>query len=48
MAGLDAGEYKLIGNELVGLVIHIGPRVAAKAGAREVLVSSRRVRSRSW
>jgi class 3 adenylate cyclase len=39
-AGLHAGEYKLIGNELVGLAIHIGARVAAKAGASEVLVSS--------
>jgi class 3 adenylate cyclase len=39
-AGLHAGEYKLIGNEVVGLAIHIGARVAAKAGANEVLVSS--------
>jgi hypothetical protein len=39
-AGLRAGEYKLIGNELVGLAIHIGAWVAAKAGASEVLVSS--------
>ncbi|MBV8054110.1 MAG: adenylate/guanylate cyclase domain-containing protein, partial [Deltaproteobacteria bacterium] len=39
-AGLHAGEYKLIGNEVVGLAIHIGARVAAKAGASEVLVSS--------
>jgi len=39
-AGLHAGEYKLIGNEVVGLAFHIGARVAAKAGANEVLVSS--------
>ena len=39
-AGLHAGEYKLIGNEVVGLAIHIGVRVAAKASASEVLISS--------
>jgi class 3 adenylate cyclase len=39
-AGLHTGEYQLIGSEIVGLAIHIGARVAAKAGAGEVLVSS--------
>jgi class 3 adenylate cyclase len=39
-AGLHTGEYKLIGEEVVGIAIHIGARVAAKAGASEVLVSS--------
>jgi len=39
-AGLHAGEYKPIGDEVVGIAIHIGARVAAKAGASEVLVSS--------
>jgi len=39
-AGLHAGEYELIGNEVVGLALHIGARVAAKARASEVLVSS--------
>jgi class 3 adenylate cyclase len=39
-AGLHAGEYKLIGNEVVGLALHIGARVAAKAGASEVFASS--------
>ena len=39
-AGLHSGEYKLIGDEVVGIAIHIGARVAAKAGASEVLVSS--------
>jgi class 3 adenylate cyclase len=39
-AGLHTGEYKLIGDEVVGIAIHIGARVAAKAGASEVLVSS--------
>lgn len=38
-AGLHAGEYKLIGDEVVGVAIHIGARVTAKAGANEVLVT---------
>ena len=39
-AGLHAGEYKIIGNEVVGLALHIGSRIAGKAGASEVLASS--------
>lgn len=39
-AGLHAGEYKVSGAEVVGLAIHIGARVAAKARAGEVLASS--------
>ncbi len=39
-AGLHAGEYQIIGGEVVGIAIHIGARVAAKAGASEVVVSS--------
>ncbi len=38
--GLHAGEYTVSGAELVGLALHIGARVAAKARAGEVLVSS--------
>jgi class 3 adenylate cyclase len=38
--GLHAGEYKVSGGEVVGLAFHIGTRVAAKARAGEVLVSS--------
>jgi class 3 adenylate cyclase len=38
--GLHAGEYKVIGAEVFGLAFHIGARVAAKARAGEVLVSS--------
>src|SRR6202000_3144220 len=38
--GLHAGEYKMSGAEVIGLAIHIGARVAAKARAGEVLVSS--------
>jgi len=40
-AGLHTGEYELIGEEVVGLAIHIAARVAAKAAPSEVLVSSR-------
>jgi class 3 adenylate cyclase len=38
--GLHAGEYKTSGAEVFGLAFHIGARVAAKARAGEVLVSS--------
>lgn len=38
--GLHAGEYKMSGPDIVGLAFHIGARVAAKARAGEVLVSS--------
>jgi len=38
--GLHAGEYQVSGAELIGLAFHIGARVAAKARAGEVLVSS--------
>ncbi len=39
-AGLHVGEYKVSGPDVVGLALHIGSRVAAKARAGEVLVSS--------
>lgn len=39
-AGLHTGEYKMMGNDVVGIAVHIGARVAAKAGASEVMVSS--------
>jgi class 3 adenylate cyclase len=38
--GLHAGEYNTSGADVVGLAFHIGARVAAKARAGEVLVSS--------
>jgi class 3 adenylate cyclase len=38
--GLHAGEYEVSGADLIGLAFHIGTRVAAKARAGEVLVSS--------
>ncbi len=39
-AGLHAGEYEVSGADVIGLAFHIGARVAAKARAGEVLVSS--------
>jgi len=39
-AGLHTGEIELAGNDVRGIAVHIGSRVAAEAGAGEVLVSS--------
>jgi class 3 adenylate cyclase len=39
-AGVHTGECELDGNKPHGIAVHIGARVAAKAGAGEVLVSS--------
>ena len=38
--GLHTGECELAGDRVGGIAVHIGARVAAKAGADEVLVSS--------
>jgi class 3 adenylate cyclase len=38
--GLHAGEYEVSGADVIGIAFHIGTRVAAKARAGEVLVSS--------
>jgi len=38
--GLHTGECEVIGSKLGGIAVHIGARVAAEAGAGEVLVSS--------
>jgi len=38
--GLHSGEYNVIGGEHVGISINIGARVAAKARASEILMSS--------
>jgi len=38
--GLHASEYEVSGADVIGLAFHIGARVAAKARAGEVLVSS--------
>ena len=39
-AGLHSGEVELRGSDVAGMAVHIAARVAATAGAREVLVSS--------
>jgi class 3 adenylate cyclase len=39
-AGLHTGECEIIGDNLCGLAVHIGARVAANASPGEVLVSS--------
>ena len=39
-AGLHTGECETIGDDVGGIAVHIGARVAALAGAGEVLVSS--------
>jgi len=39
-AGLHTGEIELMGDNVGGIAVHIGARVAALAGASEVLVSS--------
>ncbi len=39
-AGLHTGECELMGDDVGGIAVHIGARVAAQASAGEVLVSS--------
>ena len=39
-AGLHTGECEMMGEDVGGIAVHIGARVAALAGAGEVLVSS--------
>ena len=39
-AGCHTGEVELLSGDLGGIAVHIGARVAALAGASEVLVSS--------
>jgi class 3 adenylate cyclase len=39
-AGLHTGECEVIGSKVTGIAVHTGARVAAQAGAGEVLVSS--------
>jgi len=39
-AGLHTGECEMMGDDIGGIAVHIGARVAAKAAAGEVLVSS--------
>jgi len=37
---VHTGECEIIGEKLVGIAVHVGARVAALAGANELLVSS--------
>ena len=39
-AGVHTGEIELRGDDIAGMAVHIGARVAALAGAGEILVSS--------
>ena len=39
-AGLHTGECELLGDKVVGIAVHTGARIAALAGANEVLVSA--------
>ena len=39
-AGCHTGEIELLGADVGGIAVHIGARIAAKAQASEVLVSS--------
>jgi class 3 adenylate cyclase len=39
-AGVHTGEIEIVGDDVRGIAVHIGARVAALAGAGEVLVSS--------
>jgi class 3 adenylate cyclase len=38
--GIHAGEVEIRGDDVAGMAVHIGARVAALAGPSEVLVSS--------
>jgi class 3 adenylate cyclase len=39
-AGVHTGECEVVGDKLAGIAVHIGARVAGRAGPGEVLVSS--------
>jgi class 3 adenylate cyclase len=39
-AGLHTGECEIMGDDMGGIAVHIGARIAALAAPREVLVSS--------
>jgi class 3 adenylate cyclase len=39
-AGLHVGEIEVLADDIAGIAVHIGARVAALAGAGEVLVTS--------
>jgi class 3 adenylate cyclase len=39
-SGIHTGECEFVGDDVAGIAVHIGARVAARAGAGEVIVSS--------
>jgi class 3 adenylate cyclase len=39
-AGVHTGECELVDGKVAGIAVHLGARIAAQAGAGEVLVSS--------
>jgi class 3 adenylate cyclase len=39
-AGVHTGEVELIGDDIAGIAVHIAARIAALAGASEILTSS--------
>lgn len=39
-AGLHVGEIEVVGEDVGGMAVHIGARIAAAAGGGEVLASS--------
>ncbi len=39
-AGVHTGEVEIVGDDVAGIAVHTGARVAAMAGPGEVLVSS--------
>ena len=39
-AGIHTGECELLGDDVAGMAVHIGARIASLAAAGEVLVSS--------
>lgn len=38
-SGIHTGEVEIVGDDIAGLAVHIGSRVAGLAGAGEILVS---------
>ena len=39
-AGIHTGECELLGDDIGGIAVHIGARIAAMAAASEIVVSS--------
>ena len=39
-AGLHTGEIQVVGDDALGIAVHVGARISALAGPSEVLVSS--------